>query len=67
MSFTVYDFGNEDGVQTYRVSGVKEDLQKILEECERIKAEFVAIPTISHVRHGLWTMLLRVKVGGWRD
>lgn len=62
MSIQVHDFGQQDGVQTYRIAGVREDLYRVLEECQELKAEFDIAPTISYVRNGLWTMLLKIKV-----
>ena len=62
MSLQVYDFGQKNGVHTYRVSGIKEDLYRVLTECKELKAEFDIEPDISHVRNGLWTMLLKIKI-----
>ncbi len=66
MGVIVHDFGLHDGVQTYRVSGVKKDLERVLDECYEAKANFDVIPEISHVHRGSWTMLLKIKVGEWR-
>lgn len=65
MSLQVHDFGYRNGKQTYRVSGNREDLHKVLDECYTLEAEFYTVPKITHVRHGLWTMLLELKVGNW--
>lgn len=67
MGVIVHDFGLHDGVQTYRVMGVKEDLEKVLMECYDAQANFDVIPEISHVHRGSYTMVLKIKVGEWRD
>ena len=60
--FQVYDFGDRDGVKSYRVSGSKEDLYRVLDECREMDCRFDDTPILTHVRKGQWTMMLRIKV-----
>lgn len=56
------NFGVKDGVQTFRVNGSKEELYKIIEECREMEAKFHDTPNLEPIRHGLWTMLLQIKI-----
>lgn len=58
----VYDFGLTDGIQTYRVMGDKEDLEKIIQECRDEDAEFIISPELTFIRRGQWTTLLQLKI-----
>lgn len=55
----VGDFGRKDGVQTYRINGSYEDLQRILDECISINTKFSDFPEIERLRYGQCTMLLK--------
>lgn len=57
----VCDFGETDGVKTYRVNGDKQDLEKIIELCRKEDATYDK-PELEHVRKGCWTLLIKVKV-----
>jgi hypothetical protein len=61
-SVMVGNFGIKNGVQTYRICGVKEDLFKIIEECREMGYKFNDTPAINHVHRGQWTLLLNLKV-----
>lgn len=58
----ICDFGERDGIRMYRVHGDKPDLQKILQACRDEDAKFHEAPVLEHVRKGLWTILLKIKV-----
>ena len=61
-SVFVGNFGIQNGVQTYRVNGTFEDLQTILDEIMQEDGSFEEFPEIERLRHGLCTMLLKLKV-----
>lgn len=57
------DYGEKDGVRTYRIHGGKNDLLKIIEECRKEDANcFDDSPEIESLGRGCWTMLLKLKV-----
>ena len=58
----IADFGEKDGVKTYRIHGDKVDLEKIVEECRINDAAYGGLPDVERVRYGLWTILLKIKV-----
>jgi len=61
----VGNFGIKDGVQTYRINGSYEDLQRIIDECIEADTSFVEYPEIERLRLNHCTILLkfRVRVG----
>lgn len=59
----ICDFGEENGVQTYRVNGGRMDLEMIIAACRREDENcFHGSPELKYVRKGSWTLLLRLKV-----
>lgn len=58
----VGNFGIKDGVQTYRINGTYEDLQKIIDECIEADASFVEYPEIERLRRNHCTLLLKFYV-----
>lgn len=58
----ICDFGEKDGIQIYRVHGLKNDLEELLQACHDEDAKFDKAPVLEHVRKGLWTILLKIKV-----
>lgn len=62
MSLQVYDFGLKRGVQVYRVSGTRNDLDRVLSECYDLRVEFEEDPTVTYVRLNLWTVLLKIRI-----
>ena len=58
----VADFGENNGIRTFRINGNKEDLQRIINECRKEKAEIINPAEIQHVYRGDWTLLLKIKV-----
>jgi hypothetical protein len=62
MGVMVGDFGNKNGVQTFRVCGTKEDLYKIITECREMGHKFYETPVMNLVYRGQWTMVLKLKV-----
>lgn len=56
------NFGVKNGVQTFRVNGSKEDLYKIIDECKQMDAIFDDTPNLLPLRHGQWTMLLKIRL-----
>jgi hypothetical protein len=56
------NFGISDGVQTYRVNGHKEDLDRIIHECLEQDAIFENSPELEKLRNGQWTLLLKLRV-----
>lgn len=58
----VADFGENNGVRTFRINGRKEDLERILNECREENAEIINSAEIQHVRRGDWTVLLKIRV-----
>lgn len=58
----VCDFGEVDGVKTYRVNGSKDALEKILAACYKEDATFDGTPELEHVQKNYWTLLLKIKV-----
>ena len=62
-SVMIFDFGKKDGVQTYRVTGIKEDLMNMLKEVLNAGGEFKSgVPKIEHVHNGNYTLLLELKL-----
>ena len=62
-SVMIFDFGKTDGVQTYRVTGMKEDLLKLLKEVINEGGEFAnGVPKIECVHNGNYTLLLELKL-----
>lgn len=58
----VADFGESNGVRTYRVHGDKADLEKIIEECRDEDPNcFDTEPQLEKVWKS-WTLLIRLKV-----
>ena len=59
----IADFGEKNGVKTYRINGDKVDLERIIEECRNTDAEcFDDSPELEYVRKDCWTLLLKIKV-----
>lgn len=59
----ICDFGEFNGVQTYRINGDKRDLEKIIAECRKEDEYcFDGQPNLHLVRKDCWTLLIRVKV-----
>lgn len=58
----ICDFGEKDGVKTYRVHGDKADLEKIIQTIIDEDGCFHQAPALEHVRKGVWTILLKIKV-----
>lgn len=58
----VADFGENDGVRTFRINGKKEALQRILNECRKENAEIINSAEIEHVRKNNWTVLLKIRI-----
>lgn len=61
-SLMIGNFGEKNGVQTYRICGDKDDLYKVIDECRAMEAKFDDTPIINHVFRGQWTMLLKIKL-----
>ena len=56
-SVMIFDFGKKDGVQTYRVTGIKEDLLNMLKEVINAGGEFKSgVPKIERVHNGNYTL-----------
>jgi hypothetical protein len=58
----VADFGENDGIRTFRINGKKEALQRILNECHKENAEIINSAEIEHVRKNDWTVLLKIRI-----
>lgn len=59
----ISDFGERNGVKTYRVNGDKLDLEKLIEECRKADANcFYESPELEQLRKGCWTILIKLKV-----
>ncbi len=58
----VCNFGRKYGIQTYRVNGLYEDLQTILDEVLTEGVSFEEYPEIEKLRHNQCTMLLKIRV-----
>ena len=58
----IADFGEKNGVRTYRVNGDKVDLERIIAECRKEDANcFDGEPELERTfRH--WTLLIKLKV-----
>jgi hypothetical protein len=62
-SVMIFDFGRKDDVQTYRVTGMKDDLMNMLKEVLNAGGEFQGgVPKIEHVHNGNYTLLLKLKL-----
>jgi hypothetical protein len=62
-SVMIFDFGRKDGVQTYRVTGIKDDLMNMLKEVLNAGGEFEGgVPKIERVHNGNYTLLLKLKL-----
>ena len=62
-SVMIFDFGRKDDVQTYRVTGMKDDLMNMLKEVLNAGGEFKSgVPKIEHVHNGNYTLLLELKL-----
>jgi hypothetical protein len=59
----ICDFGERNGVKTYRVNGDKIDLEKIIAACRKEDANcFDDKPELEYLRKGCWTLLIKIKV-----
>jgi hypothetical protein len=58
----VFDYGLHDGIRTYRITGRKADLERIIQECQNADARFHFAPRIERYQHGQWTILLKLKL-----
>ncbi len=59
----ICDFGEYNGVQTYRVNGDRRDLERIIAECRKEdKNCFHDSPELNYVRNNSWTLLIKLKV-----
>jgi malonyl CoA-acyl carrier protein transacylase len=58
----VFDFGCRNGMRNYRITGEKEDLERIIEECRDADANFHFTPQITKVRKGQWMISLALKM-----
>lgn len=59
----IADFGEINGVRTYRVNGDKQDLERIIEECRNEDANcFLDTPELEYLRKGCWTLLIKLKI-----
>jgi hypothetical protein len=56
------DFGEKNGVRTYRICGSKEDVYRVLEEAREMGHKFDDTPIVNYVFRGQWTTLLKLKV-----
>jgi hypothetical protein len=56
------NFGLKDGLQVYRVCGLKEDIEKLVQEAIEMDAEFSELPYIEHIHNGQWSVLLKIKI-----
>ena len=62
-SVMIFDFGRKDDVQTYRVTGMKDDLMNMLKEVLNAGGEFKSgVPKIERVHNGNYTLLLELKL-----
>jgi hypothetical protein len=61
-SVMIGNFGIRNGVQVYTITGLKDDLYKIIEECREMEAKFEDTPTINHVHRGQWVLHLKLKI-----
>lgn len=63
----VFDFGVENGVQTFRINGSKSDLEKIVETCIDENAKFGDTPILNHVYKSDYSLLLKLRLvsGRW--
>jgi hypothetical protein len=58
----VSDFGERNGVRTYRVHGDKTDLEELIDAMHKLETSFEDSPVIDYLRKGSWTMLLQIKI-----
>ena len=59
----ICDFGEYNGVKTYRIHGDKPDLERIIAECRKEDENcFEDSPELDFVRHGSWTLLIKLKI-----
>ncbi len=59
----ICDFGELNGIKTYRINGDRHNLEKIIEECRKEDDNcFHGTPELKYVYKGSWTLLLRIKV-----
>ena len=58
----ICDFGEKNGIQTIRVHGDRPDLEKIIAVCREEDSKFEEEPTLEHIRKGVWTILLKIKI-----
>jgi hypothetical protein len=58
----VLDFGKKNGVQTFHVTGSKEELRKIVKESRKAGAYFADTPLINHVHRGQYILYLKLKL-----
>lgn len=58
----VFDFGCRNGMRSYRITGEREDLERIIEECRDADAKFHFTPQIVKIQAGLWMISLDLKM-----
>lgn len=58
----VFEFGCRNGMRSYRITGEKADLERIVEECRDADAKFHFTPQIIKIQKGLWMIALDLKM-----
>lgn len=61
-SLMIGDFGEKEGIRTFRICGSKEDVYRVVYEARDMGHKFADTPIINHVFRGQWTTLLKLKV-----
>jgi hypothetical protein len=56
------DFGEKNGIRTYRICGSKEDIYRVIGEAREMGHKFDDTPIVNHVFRGQWTTLLKLKL-----
>lgn len=59
----ISDFGEQNGIQTYRVNGSRESLEKLIAECFDMTEHFVEFPVIEEAYRDQYTTLIKIRVG----
>jgi hypothetical protein len=58
----VFDFGLRNGIRSYRVTGEKADLERIIEECRDADAKLHFTPQIEKLQEGQWMISLELRL-----
>lgn len=59
----ISDFGIDNGVQTFRINGLKDDLEYLVGQLFELGVKFDQHPSLTECpTHRLWSLLLKITI-----